>query len=110
MRAPAEKTCGAPVFERYEPDSSKARCTHEIPYKAYNMAQSTFKFKPNQNTKYDNIKGHTVVRRTNPNPEAKQNYPRPHLGSLGAIRAPDGWNPVTQTMKAKEPVNTMQQL
>jgi len=74
------------------------------------MAQSNFKFKPDQNTKYDNLKGHTAVRRQNPNPEAKQDYPRPQLGSLGAVRPPDGWNPVTQKIHRKEPLNKMEQL
>jgi hypothetical protein len=77
-------------------------------YKSYNKAGSNAPFRPAQTTKYDHLKGYTIARKNNPNPEATQNFPRPHLNSLGAIRPPDGWNPVTQ--KVEKPLNTMKQL
>merc|ERR1711998_829916 len=86
----AEKTGPGTVFERYDPDMKKAKKTHDIIYKKeYNKAASSFPFKPNQNTKYDNMMGYTKLRSQNPNPNAVQRFPRPQLGSLGAVRPPD---------------------
>lgn len=83
-----EKLGPAPIFERYNPTGTKTRLSRDIGYKDYNVASSTKQFKSEQNTKYD-LMGYTVARKQNPNPNATQNFPRPQLSTLGAIRPPD---------------------
>jgi len=99
-----DKQRGA-VFESYDPEKTCARKTHEIIYKHYNQSGSNFRIKDEQTTKYDHIKGYTIARRTNPNPEAVQNFPRPPLSSLGAVRPP-----VKTDRRTTPMMNKMQQL
>jgi len=86
------------VFERYNPDVTKSRKSHDAVYKQeYNRQCTNHRFVPKQSTKYDNMMGYTVNRTVNPKNEIKS-YPRPQLNSLGAVRPPERWNPVTQRL------------
>merc|ERR1712216_424633 len=57
----------APPFERYNPDMSKARATHDMPYKhGWNKACQQTRYQPSQDTQYNVLMGSTIRRAQNP--------------------------------------------
>merc|ERR1712070_287363 len=95
-----EKEGRAPIFERYDPEHAKDRRTHDIVYKkSFNKMNTLKPYDTRQRTVYDLFNGTHVVRKSNPianDPKPQNEYPKPHLSTLGCIRPPNGWNPVTQ--------------
>jgi len=93
---------GAPscIFERYNPDLPKSRVTNDYIYRqVWNKSACYLPYKPDQDTKYDQLSGKVVQRKEAAGSAEVKKFPRPHLNSLGAVRPPEGWNPVTQKIE-----------